>query len=162
MAQVSVGRITKPERQEPGDVVRATASIHYTRPMQGSSWSTSLIWGRNHEIINGRNLNSYLLESVAPYRRKNFFTGRIELVDKDELFSDQPALEAQLDRTVGSTFRIGAYTAGYTRDIGTFHDVQTGIGANFTTYTMPDAIKPYYGSHPVSVNMYVRFRLNPK
>jgi hypothetical protein len=162
MAQVSVGRIAKPERQEPGDVVRATASIHYTRPMQGSSWSTSLIWGRNHEILDGRNLNSYLLESVAPYRRKNFFTGRIELVDKDELFSDQPALEAQLDRTVGSTFRIGAYTAGYTRDIGTFHDVQTGIGANFTTYTMPDAIKPYYGSHPVSVNMYVRFRLNPK
>jgi hypothetical protein len=162
MAQVSVGRIAKPERQEPGDVVRATASIHYTRPMQGSSWSTSLIWGRNHEILDGRNLNSYLLESVAPYRRKNFFTGRIELVDKDELFSDQPALEAQLDRTVGSTFRIGAYTAGYTRDIGTYHDVQTGIGANFTTYTMPDAIKPYYGSHPVSVNMYVRFRLNPK
>jgi hypothetical protein len=162
MAQVSVGRIAKPERQEPGDVVRATASIHYTRPMQGSSWSTSLIWGRNHEILDGRDLNSYLLESVAPYRRKNFFTGRIELVDKDELFSDQPALEAQLDRTVGSTFRIGAYTAGYTRDIGTYHDVQTGIGANFTTYTMPDAIKPYYGSHPVSVNMYVRFRLNPK
>jgi hypothetical protein len=162
MAQVSVGRIAKPERQEPGDVVRATASIHYTRPMQGSSWSTGLIWGRNHAILDGRNLNSYLLESVAPYRRKNFFTRRIGLVDKDELFSDQPALEAQLDRTVGSTFRIGAYTAGYTRDIGTYHDVQTGIGANFTTYTMPDAIKPYYGSHPVSVNMYVRFRLNPK
>ena len=161
MAQFSVGRIAKPERQEPGDVVRATASIHYTRPMQGSSWSTSLIWGRNHETLDGRNLNSYLLESVAPYRRKNFFTGRIELVDKDELFSDQPDLEAQLDRTVGSTFRIGAYTAGYTRDIGAFHKVQTGIGANFTTYSMPDAIKPYYGSHPISVNIYARLRLKP-
>jgi hypothetical protein len=162
MAQFSVGRITRPERQEPGDVVRATASLHYTRPMQGASWSTSLIWGRNHEVIDQRNLNSYLIESVAPYRRKNFFTGRIELVDKDELFSDQPALEAQLDRTIGSTFRIGAYTAGYTRDIGAFHNVQTGIGANFTTYTMPDAIKAYYGNHPVSVNMYLRLRLNPK
>jgi hypothetical protein len=162
MAQFSVGRIAKPERQAPGDVVRATASIHYTRPMQGSSWSTSLIWGRNHEILDQRNLNSYVLESVAPYRRKNFFTGRVELVDKDELFTNQPALEAQLDRTVGSTFRIGAYTAGYTRDIGTFHNVETGIGANFTTYTMPDAIKPYYGNHPVSANMYLRLRLKPK
>src|SRR5271170_7762935 len=161
MAQFSVGRITRPERQEPGDVVRATASIHYTRPMQGSSWSTSLIWGRNHEILNQRNLNSYLLESVAPYRRKNFFTGRIELVDKDELFSDQPDLEAQLARTLGSTFRIGAYTAGYTRDIGTFQKMETGIGANFSTYSMPDAIKPYYGSRPVAVNVYLRLRLKP-
>ena len=95
------GESPSPERQEPGDVVRATASLHYTRPMQGSSWSTSLIWGRNHEMIDHRNLNSYLLESVAPYRRKNFFTGRIELVDKDELFSDQPDLEAQLDAHCG-------------------------------------------------------------
>jgi hypothetical protein len=162
MAQFSVGRIAKPERQSPGDVVRATASIHYTRPMQGSSWSTSLIWGRNHQTLDHRNLNSYLLESVAPYRRKNFFTGRIELVDKDELFSDQPELEAQLARTAGSTFRIGAYTAGYTRDIGVFHKMETGIGANVTTYTMPAAIQPYYGNHPVSVNIYARFRLNPK
>ena len=80
--------------------------MHYTRPIAaGNNWSTSLIWGRNHEALDHRNLNSYLLESVAPFRRKNFFTGRIELVYKDELFSDQPDLEAQLDRTVGSTFR---------------------------------------------------------
>jgi hypothetical protein len=162
MAQFSVGRIARPERQAPGDVVRSTASIHYTRPMQGSSWSTSLIWGRNHQMLDHHNLNSYLLESVAPYRRKNFFTGRIELVDKDELFADQPDLEEQLARTVGSTFRIKAYTAGYTRDIGVFHKMETGIGANFTTYTVPAAIQPYYGNHPVSVNIYARLRLNPK
>ena len=84
-------------------------------------------------------------------------------MDKDELFSDQPEyLEAQLARTIGSTFRIGAYTAGYTRDIGTFHNVETGIGGNFTTYSMPDSIKPYDGSHPVSVNFFLRLRLNPK
>jgi len=162
MAQVSVGRLTRPERQTPGDVVRSTASIHYTRPMQGSSWSTSLIWGRNHQILDRRNVNSYLLESVLPYKRKNFFTGRIELVDKDELFDDQPELEEHLDRTIGSTFRIGAYTAGYTRDIGTFHKVETGIGANFTAYSVPSAIKPYYGDHPVSINVYARFRLLAK
>jgi len=161
MAQVSVGRLARPERQSPGDVVRSTASIHYTRPMQGSSWSTSLIWGRNHQILDHHNLNSYLLESVLPFTRKNFLTGRIELVDKDELFSDQPDLEERLDRTIGSTFRIGAYTAGYTRDIGTFHKIETGIGANFTAYSTPASIKPYYGDHPVSVNVFLRLRLNP-
>ena len=158
-AQVSAGRLASPERESPGDIIRATASIQYARPMQGSDWATSLIWGRNHDSVTQHNLNSYLLESVAPWRRKNFFSGRIELVDKDDLFGNQPDLEAQLDRTAGSTFRIGAYTAGYTRDIGTFQKIETGIGANFSTYSMPDAIKPYYGNHPVAVNVFLRLRL---
>ncbi|HMD48861.1 MAG TPA: hypothetical protein VKG79_07175, partial [Bryobacteraceae bacterium] len=115
-AQVSVGRLARPERQEPGDVVRSTASLQYNRPIGDSGWATSLIWGRNHQILNHRNLNSYLLESVLPFAGKNFITGRAELVDKDELFAGQPSLEATLDRTAGSTFRIGAYTIGYTRD----------------------------------------------
>jgi hypothetical protein len=147
MMQVSVGRLARPERQEEGDVVRSTASIHYTRPMYGSSWSTSLIWGRNHKTINQSNSNSYLLESVMPFSRRNFVTGRVELVDKDELIA-------------GQTFRVGAYTLGYTRDIGTFHKVQSGVGANFTSYSTPDALKQYYGKHPVSVNIFARFRLN--
>ena len=65
----------------------------YTKPMPGGSWSSSLIWGRNHNTATLRNLNSYLAESVLPIRRRNFITGRFELVDKDELFSDQPELE---------------------------------------------------------------------
>jgi hypothetical protein len=161
-AQVSAGRLTNPEADQPGDVIRTTASVEYTRPMQGSAWATSLIWGRNHDTFTRRDLNSYLLESVTPWRRKNFFTGRIERVDKDELFVDQPDLEAQLARTAGSTFRIGAYTAGYTRDIGTFENIETGIGANFSTYSMPDAIKAYYGDHPFAVDVYLRLRLKPE
>jgi hypothetical protein len=159
-AQVSVGRLTHPEQLEPGDVVRSTASVEYSRPMQGDTWSTSLVWGRNHETFLHRDSNSYLLESVAPWRQRNFFTGRVELVDKDELFSDQPDLEELLAITAGSTFRIGAYTVGYTRDIGTFHKMETGLGANFTGYSMPGAIRPYYGNHPVAVCVYLRVRLH--
>ena len=154
MAQVSVGRLARPERQEPGDIVRSTASLHYTRPMQGASWSTSLIWGRNHKIIDQRNSNSYLLESVAPFRKKNFFTGRVELVDKDELFSG-------LAPAAAPSFRIGAYTIGYTRDIGVFHKAETGIGANVTAYSMPDAIRADYGTHPAGVDVFLRVRLKP-
>ncbi len=162
MFQVSAGRLTRPERQEPGDVVRTTASLHYTRPMDfGNAWSTSLIWGRNHDTFTQHNLNSYLAETVYPISRKNFLTGRIEYVDKDELFADTPPLEEQLDRMAGSTFRIGAYTAGYTRDIAIFKDVETGIGANATAYTLPQAIKPYYGDRPWGINVYVRLRIKP-
>ncbi len=98
---------------------------------------------------------------MYPVSRKDFIAGRIELVDKDELFADTPDLEDRLARTTGSTFRIGAYTAGYTHDIGTFKDIETGVGANITGYSLPSAIKPYYGDHPWAVNMYLRFRLQP-
>jgi hypothetical protein len=160
-AQVSVGRLTHPEALEPGDQIRATSSIAYTKPVAGASWSSSLIWGRNHSTATGRNLNSYLAESVLPIRRKNFVTGRVELVDKDELFAGQPEIEQDLDVKYGSTFRIGAYTIGYTRDFDLFRNLETGLGANFTAYSLPDAIKPYYGDRPVGGNIFIRLRLRP-
>jgi hypothetical protein len=158
-AQVSAGRIAHPEALEPGNQVRATASLHYSKPMPAGNWSSSFIWGRNHNTATHRDLNSYLVESVVPIRRDNFITGRFELVDKDELFSGQPDIEARLDRSYGITFRIGAYTAGYTRDIHLFPHIETGVGANFSAYSLPSAIKPYYGDRPVGGNVFIRFRL---
>jgi hypothetical protein len=146
-AQISAGKITHPEALEPGDQVRATASLHYSKPMQGGSWSSSFIWGRNHSTATHRDLNSYLVESVVPIRRANFITGRFELVDKDELFSS------------GRVFRIGGYTVGYTRDIQLFQHIETGVGANFSAYSLPPAVQPYYGAHPLGGNVFVRFRL---
>src|SRR5438874_3184712 len=160
MAQVSAGRLTKPERLEEGGVVRTTASLHYSRPMAGgNAWSASLIWGRNHSTATQHNLNSYLLETVYPATKKDFLTGRVELVDKDELFAHDPALEHGLEHTAGSTFRVKAYTAGYTRYIGTFKSIEAGVGANLTAYAIPSAIKPFYGGHPWGTNFNLRFRL---
>ncbi len=160
-AQVSMGRLAHPEVLEPGDQVRGTASLEYTKPLPGGSWASSLIWGRNHETATGRNLNSYLLESVLPIKRKNFVTGRAELVDKDELFDGQPLIEQNLDVLYGSTFRIGEYTIGYTRDFDIFRHLETGMGANFTAYSLPDSIKPYYGDRPLGGNVFIRVRLRP-
>ena len=142
MAQVSAGRLHDPEAEEPGDVVRTTASVHYSR----GGWSTSFIWGRNHRVADRHDSDAFGVETVAPVRRANFVTGRFEVVDKDEL--GLPAA------------RIQAYTAGYTRDLGApLKHVQAGIGANFTAYAVPDAVRPYYGAHPWGVNVYARFRL---
>lgn len=143
-AQFSVGRITHPEALEPGDQIRSTGSVSYTK----GGWSTSVVWGRNHDTATGHDDNSYLAESVLPIGRNNFLTGRIELADKDELYLP-----------INGTFRIGAYTLGYTRDVKLFSYVQTGIGANFSAYSLPDSIKPYYGDHPVGGNIFIRLRL---
>ena len=158
-AQVSMGRLTHPEALEPGDQVRSTASLSYSRPLASGAWSSSIIWGRNHDTFTHRDLNSYLIESVLPVGKKNFITGRAEMVDKDELFAGQPLLEAQLDQLYGSSFRVGEYTIGYTRDLDWLRRIETGIGANFTLYSLPEAIKPYYGNRPVGGNVFLRFRL---
>jgi len=159
--QISGGRLAHPEALEPGDQIRTTASVHYSRPMQGAAWSSSLIWGRNHNTITHRDLNSYLAESVLPIRSVNFVTGRFELVDKDELFAADSRLEEQLDAAAGSTFRVGAFTVGYTRDIRIWDRVETGIGANFTFYAVPAPIQPFYGAHPIGGNLLIRLRLQP-
>ncbi len=159
-AQVSVGRLTHPEAPEPGDIVRTTASVEYSRPMAHSDWSTSFVFGRNHETATGSGTNAFLIESVAPLHKNNFLTGRWESVAKDDLFAAQPAIEQQLESAVGTTtFRIGAYTLGYTRYFPLWLPLETGFGMNFSTYTLPTAIVPFYGTHPFGVNVYLHFRL---
>jgi hypothetical protein len=145
--QVSAGRIARPEVLEPGDQVRATASVTYNRPFSGGNWATSAIWGRTHNTADQANLNGYLLESVVQFVRKNYLTGRIELVDKNELLAS------------GQVFRIGAYTAGYTRDFFIAPGIATGLGANFTTYSVPEGLHSYYGKRPVGVLIFARFKL---
>jgi hypothetical protein len=158
-AQFSAGRLTKPEALEPGDQVRTEASVSYNRPWESGHWTTSVIWGRVHKTADQRNLNSYLLESVVQFRRKNYVTGRAELVDRDELFADNLPIEQQLGATVGTTFRVGAFTAGYTRDIHILPHVLTGVGTNATLYRVPEVIQPFYGEHPAAFYVFLRFRL---
>jgi hypothetical protein len=158
-AQVSAGRLNEPEELEQTDIVRSTASITYNRPLAAGNWATSLIWGRNHKTFNQSNTNSYLLESVLQFLNRNYLAGRVELVDKDELFAHGEQGEHHpLENRV---FRIGAYTLGYTRDVPLIPYLQTGIGANFTLYDVPDALTPYYGNRPAAFIAYLRFRLSP-
>jgi hypothetical protein len=145
-AQVSAGRLTKPEPLEAGDVIRTTASIHYTRVRgSGEAWSTSVIWGRNHKTATRQDTNAWLLESVFPVAGKDFLTGRFEVADKDDLLPE--------------AFRVKAFTGGYTRDLSTRSNLETGIGANVTGYAIPTAIQPLYGQHPWGVSVYLRVRL---
>lgn len=145
--QVSAGRLTRPEALEQGDQVRTEASLSYNRPYTHGDWATSAIWGRVHKTGDGHNLNGYGLESVARWAEKNYITGRIELVDKDELLPN------------GEQFRVGAYTIGYTRDFYFLPRIATGLGVNFTTYSMPAGLVPYYGQRPVGGMVFLRFRL---
>jgi hypothetical protein len=136
LLQVSQGRLADPERVGAGTVVRTTASAHYTR----GEWSSSFVWGRNAE------LNSWLAETVAPAGRRNWVTGRFEVVDKDEL-------------EVAGVWRVAAYTAGYTRDVAVMEHFVAGVGVNGSVYGIPAGLRGTYGERPAGVNVFLRLRL---
>jgi hypothetical protein len=161
MAQGSVGRLKRPEALHPDDVVRATASVHHIVPRPGgNSWATSFIWARNYKTIEKHATHAIVAETVAPFSRKNFVTGRFEWSQRDELFDNDTDLRERVERETGEhAFPVAAYTIGYTRDVELVRNVQTGIGANVTTYRPDSALKPFYGDHPWGVNVFVRFRL---
>jgi hypothetical protein len=160
LAQVSAARIRQPEVFHPDDVVRATASAHYTRPVRGSDWSSSLIWARNYKTAGRYATHAVLAETVAPVGRKNFVTARFEWSQRDELFEDDHDLAHELFEQTGKrAFPVSAYTAGYIRDVGVFASVQTGVGLNFTVYQPAAPLKPFYGERPVAASVFLRFRL---
>jgi hypothetical protein len=163
MAQVSVGRLQDPESSHPGSVVRTTASIEYVRPATGKNWwATSVVWGQNYKLDDRQRTNAILVETVAPVSRRNFVTGRFEWSQRDELFEYDHELGEQVTRAAGKqAFNVTAYTAGYTRDIGAYRGLQTGVGANLTAYVIDAALKPFYGDRPWGVNVFIRFRLKP-
>jgi hypothetical protein len=118
------------------------------------------VWGRNWKTAPHYGSNAVLAETLVPFRSKNFFTARYEWSQRDELFADNPALEEQLLATTGARwFDVSAYTIGYTRDLLTWHGAETGLGANLSLYGIPSTIQPYYGNHPLGVNVYLRVRL---
>lgn len=158
VGQVSVGRLNEPEALEEGDIVRSTASVTYNRPLSTGNWATGLIWGRNHKTEEQLNVNSYLLESVVRFKHKNYLTGRVELVDREELFANRPEIKEQLEETEGSVFRVAAYTLGYTRDVDLIPGITTGFGGNFTFHTVPSAIQPFYDGNTAGFVLFLRLR----
>jgi hypothetical protein len=81
-----------------------SASLEYNRSLPGGklgngNWASSLIWGCNHKELDNTTQNSYLLESTLNFLARNYAYTRLELLDKDELFPEDPAHPA---------YRIGA------------------------------------------------------
>jgi hypothetical protein len=160
-AQVSVGRLNEPEFFHRDDVVRTTASAHHTRAFPGGHhWSSSVVWARNYKTIERYSTHAVLAETAVPFLGRNHVTGRFEWSQRDELFEYDHDLAHEIEERTGlRAFEVTAITLGYTRDVDLFRSVQTGIGGNITAYVLHDALKPFYGSRPYGVNLFVRFRL---
>ena len=67
-----------------------------------------------------------------------------------------PTTSAQLPRKpIG---RVQAYTFGYSHDVDLIPHVASALGAQLTTYGVPESLQPFYGAHPFGVVMFLRLR----
>jgi len=153
-AQYSMGFLQHPEALDPNNELRQSASLEYNRPLSGGklgngNWASSLIWGRKHKELDNTTQNSYLFESTLNFLARNYAYTRFELVDKDELFPQDPA---------HPSYRIGAYTFGGVRDLIHSEHWQVGLGGDVTFYSKPAVLDPIYGNNPVSFHVFVRIR----
>ncbi|MCA1592486.1 MAG: hypothetical protein LC754_07520 [Acidobacteria bacterium] len=159
--QISHGFLRNPEALERGVTRRTTASVQYNKPFNRGNWATGLIWGRNFEHHDDGDifrLNGYTAESTVNFLDKNYLYTRLELVDKNELLRDADRVRLGIADDHPS-FRIGAYTFGYVRDLVRNDKYSMGLGGDTTFYSKPAALDLIYGSNPVSYKLFLRFRL---
>src|SRR5262249_1740064 len=94
--QFSYGHLVNPEKLEPGNLNRMTASVAYNRPWSEGNWASTLIWGRNHK--NHGNSNASFFEPTVNFLDKNYLYTRLELVDKPGLLEENIFGRAGLDQ----------------------------------------------------------------
>jgi hypothetical protein len=156
--QYSIAHLTSPEQLHANeDVRRMTASVMYNRLIKDGSWSSLLLWGRNHILQNGENFNGYLLESTLRFAKRNAVWTRLENVDRTtELLLGTNPEPANFDETFLA--RIQAYSFGYDHDFPVIPQLSTALGAQVTFYQKPGFLTPIYGEHPAGVIVFLRIR----
>jgi hypothetical protein len=151
-AQASGGWLTKPELITPFDATRLTASLSYN----GGRLAWMAAFGQNREIHG--NLEAYLLEASWRKTPRDALYTRVESVAKD-------ILDAGF-HPVGTFHRhrqsqISAATVGYVRDLIQNRFGAFGVGADLTGYVVPLNLREAYGSSPLSVHAFIRYRARP-
>lgn len=156
--QYSYARIKSPESLFPTEnQERMTASILYNRPLRNGNWASTLLWGRTRSLEDNPIFNSYLLESTIRFHSRNYAWTRIENAGRSNelILGENPLPPGFVEEPIG---HVQAYTLGYDHDFDLIPHLASAIGAQFTTYGVPDVLKPIYGSHPLGVAIFVRLR----
>jgi len=154
-AQVSGGRLHKPEWFEPYETTKVTASIEFDGAIAARPLAATLAWGHHHED-NGYNdhADGYLFEWDLRATARTAIYGRVEVSAK-QIFGlglhpvgfNHPHVYSH----------ITPFTLGAVRDVGPVRWGRFGIGADATVYHMSDDLIPFFdGSR--SFHVFLRWR----
>ncbi|WP_245536431.1 hypothetical protein [Terriglobus saanensis] len=156
--QYSYARIHSPEALYPQeDQARTTASVMYNRKFSKGNWANTAVWGHTRALEDNGKQNSYLLESLLRFKTSNYAWLRMENASRtNELLNGTNPLPPNFQEE--PLAHVQAYTFGYDHDVDVISHLRTALGAQVTTYGVPDVLKPIYGSHPIGVSVFLRLR----
>src|SRR5262249_14308995 len=153
--QVSACRREEPEATEEGDQTRQTASVAWEHTLPHGSIAVLGASGRN--LLPDDTVEwGHLAEATWNLYEKHFVYGRVEQVDRDlyELTNKTQRPEGvDAKRT-----HVESLVLGYAYSIPLLHEAQTAAGAALGFYHFDDRLDDVYGSSPVSLWVYLRFR----
>jgi hypothetical protein len=163
--QASHGFLKTPEAHEPGDVRRTTASASWMR-RRASGWTAATaVYGLNAKA--GGDFNAILPEATHTFGANSIY-GRAEalqvetdvlrfgqhtFVGSSKLVAHEHVPESGEGRDVVSTLTLGGV-----RTLARPRGWDLGAGADVTFYGVPQPLRPYYGSSPVSFHVFFRVR----
>jgi hypothetical protein len=153
--QVSACRREEPEAVEDGDQTRQTASVAWEHTLPHGSIAVLGASGRNL-LPDGEVEWGHLAETTWNLYERHFLYGRIEQVDRDlyELIN-----KAQRPAGVDAKrVHVESLVLGYAFALPLLHEAQTAAGAALGFYRFDDRLDDVYGSFPVSLWVYLRFR----
>lgn len=162
--QYSITHLTSPEQLFPNEnTLRMTGSVTYNKPLRDGAWgnwATTIVWGRNRTSPDAEIFNSYLAESTARFAKHNYAWTRIENVDRTNelLLGENPIPPGFQERFLA---RVQAYTFGYDHEWNFIPHISSALGGQYTIYSAPASLHPIYGSHPMGVLTFLRFRAIP-
>jgi hypothetical protein len=139
--QVSTGRLVSPEALEPGNIQRTTATVSWTRESGSNLTAVTAGYGRNGTTVD-LSRNGAFIEGARHVGVYSAY-GRIDVLQLDHAIAD---------------VTIGAFTVGGVRDILNRHGFEGGFGGGITLYATSDLLKPSYGAHPWSWQVFFRLR----
>jgi len=153
--QVSTGHLTHPEALEEGNVQRTTASGSWFA-QEGSDY-TAVTAGYGINVTEHGNRQAGFLEAT---RRRGAIAlfGRAEVLQVETALLLQDATIAPTTEAAGASDVVGAFTAGMERDVLSWRGFSGGVGAAFTVYAVPPALKSAYTDNPLSFQLFFRLR----
>jgi hypothetical protein len=152
--QASTGHLVDPEELEPGNIQRTTASASWLKQSDSDFRAITIGYGVNAAEHGTR--QAMFAEGTRHVGLNSIFF-RVESlqVETSVLLTDTAPANAREGERQDIVSQL---TLGGVRDVLRWRGFEGGFGAAVTFYAVPDALKPSYGSHPVSWQLYFRLR----
>ena len=153
--QASHGFLRKPERLEPGNVRRTTASVSWLSESDARFTALTAGYGRNHKDLAHSFSDAFFVEVTRRFSPYVVYS-RFEAVDVEtELLL---TTNTHIDNGHAEPSTVGALTIGTLRDLPHLRRFELAIGGDVTFHKVPDHLAPIYGSRPVSFKIFLRLR----